>query len=458
MVMRERSLAAHLRAQLTGAVIGPEDPGYDEARAVFLRSIDRRPAAIVQPRDTAEAAAVVALAAEHGFELAVRSGGHSSAGHGTSDGGIVLDLVRLDTLEVDTAAGIATVGTGLTAGAVTTALGDHGLAVPFGDAGPVGVGGLTLGGGIGYLVRRHGLTIDSLIGAEVVTADGRVLHVDATHHPDLFWALRGGGGNFGVATSFRLRLHPVASVTGGMLLLPATARTLTGFVAAAAAAPDDLSAIANVVAAPPLPFVPAERHGRPMIATMIVHAGAASDADGALAPFRELAPPFADMIATKPYPELFTGEGPGGPPHAVVRTFFSDALDVDGAAELLARLEQSSATTAAVQLRVLGGAAARVDASETAFAHRGRLLLANVAALYESACETPLQEAWADETAATLRRGDDGAYVNFLGAEGDARVRAAYPGATWERLVAVKRRYDPQNLFRLNQNVPPEGA
>jgi FAD/FMN-containing dehydrogenase len=458
MVMRERSLASHLRAQLTSAaVIAPGDPGYDEARAVFLRSIDRRPAAIVRPPDAGEAAAVVAFAAEHGVELAVRSGGHSGAGHSTSDGGIVLDLARLDVLEIDAEARTVTAGSGLTAGSVTSALAADGLAVPFGDAGPVGIGGLTLGGGMGYLVRRHGLTIDSLLGAEVVTADGRVLQVDRDHHADLFWALRGGGGNFGVVTRFRYRAHPVSTITGGMLLLPATAETLAGFVAAAAVAADDVSTIGNVVAAPALPFVPAEHQGRPMIAAMVVHSGDPADAEAALAPFRALAPPFVDMIAPQPYPALFAGEGPAdGPPLAVMRTFFSDGLDRDRADELLVRLSRSPAATAAAQLRVLGGAAARVGDGETAYAHRGRRLLVNVAALFEGADETPVHTAWADGAAAALRTGAAGAYVNFLGDEGDARVRSAYPGATWERLVAVKRRYDPQNVFHLNQNVPPD--
>jgi FAD/FMN-containing dehydrogenase len=457
MVMRERSLASHLRAQLNCAVIAPGDPGYDEARAVFLRSIDRRPAAIVRPPDAGEAAAVVAFAAEHGVELAVRSGGHSGAGHSTSDGGIVLDLSRIDALDIDADARSVTAGSGLTAGAVTSALAADGLAVPFGDAGPVGIGGLTLGGGMGYLVRRHGLTIDSLLGVEVVTADGRVLEADRDHHADLFWALRGGGGNFGVVTRFRYRAQPISAVTGGMLLLPATAETLAGFVAAAAAAPDDVSTIGNVVAAPALPFVPAEHQGRPMIAAMVVHSGDAADADAALAPFRTLAAPFVDMIAPQPYPALFAGEGaPDGPPFAAMRTFFSDELDRDGADELLARLARSTAVTAAVQIRVLGGAAARVDDGETAYAHRSRRLLVNVAALYEAQDETTVHAAWADEAVAALRTGADGAYVNFLGDEGDARVRSAYPGATWDRLVAVKRRYDPQNLFHLNQNVPPD--
>jgi FAD/FMN-containing dehydrogenase len=315
----------------------------------------------------------------------------------------------------------------------------------------VGIGGLTLGGGVGYLVRKHGLTIDSLLAAELVTADGRLLHVDAENHPDLFWAIRGGGGNFGVATRFRFRLYPVDTVTGGMLILPATAETIAGFVAAAEAAPDELSTVANVVPAPPLPFVPAEHHGELVVMAMVVHAGATDEGERALAPFRALAMPIADLVRPMPYCEMFPAEGV---PRqlAVGRTTFRDAVDRADAAEILDRLQPSAALVRAVQLRVLGGAMAHVPSDATAFAHRTRRILVNVGAVYATPEDAPIHEAWAGETAAALQDGD-GAYVNFLGDEGEARVRAAYPGRTWERLAEVKRRHDPDNLFRLNQNV-----
>ena len=231
----------------------------------MLRSIDRRPAAIVRPVDADEVRRVVSLARETGVELAVRGGGHSYAGHSTSEGGIVLDLRGLTALEIDPGERVVRAGGGLTSGEVTTAAASHGLAVGFGDTPTVGIGGLTLGGGAGYLVRKHGLTIDQLLGAEVVTADGRVLEVDETREPDLFWAIRGGGGNFGVVTRFDYRLHSVDTVTGGMLAIPATPETLAGLVEVADAAPEELSLIANVLgAAPPLPFVPAELVGKPL--------------------------------------------------------------------------------------------------------------------------------------------------------------------------------------------------
>jgi FAD/FMN-containing dehydrogenase len=443
-----------LAVEVEGRVLGPDDAGYDDARAVFLRSVDRRPAAIVRPLDAADTARVVAFARAAGVELAVRCGGHGQAGHGTSEGGIVLDLSGLDRVEVDAGARIVRAAGGLTTGAVTTAAAAHGLAVPFGDTSSVGIGGLTLGGGLGYLVRKHGLTVDHLLGAEVVTADGRVLEVDGERHPELFWALRGGGGNFGVVTRFDYRLHPVDVVTGGMLALPATPQTIAGLVAEAEAAPEELSLIANVLLAPPLPFVPTEQVGRPLLLVLLVHAGPLEEGERAVAPFRALASPFADFVRPLPYPELFPDEQRDVPPRAELRTFFSDALDEDLARELLDRLEGSTAQLAAAQIRVLGGAAARVPADATAFAHRNRRLMVNVAAVYADAAEDAVHRRWAEDAADALRRGDDAAYVNFLGDEGAERVRAAYPGATWERLRAVKRRYDPENVFRLNQNVP----
>jgi FAD/FMN-containing dehydrogenase len=297
-----------LRDCLAGEVIGPDDEQYDRARAVFLPTVDRRPRAIVRPVDAAEVALVVSLAREHGLELAVRSGGPSPAGHGVTEGGIVLDLSSLKALAIDPGRRIAWAEAGLTAGEVTAAAAANGLAIGFGDNRSVGIGGLTLGGGVGYLVRKHGLTIDSLLAADVVTADGRVLRTDAGRHPDLFWAICGGGGNFGVATRFGFQLHPVDEVLGGMLLLPATPDTIAGFVAAAEAAPDELSTIANVMPAPPLPFVPEEHRGRPAVMATLLYAGPVEDGQRAVAPFRALAAPVADLLRPMSYPEIFPPE------------------------------------------------------------------------------------------------------------------------------------------------------
>jgi FAD/FMN-containing dehydrogenase len=240
-----------LRASLNGKVIGADDPGYDDSRRVFFTGFDRRPAAIARAVDTSDVARVIAVARETGAELAVRSGGHSRAGHGASEGGIVLDLSAMNAVTIDSDGRAAWAQAGVTAGDYTTATGEHGRATGLGDTPTVGLGGIALGGGIGFFVRKHGLAIDDLLAAEVVTADGDLLEVDEERHPDLFWALRGGGGNFGVATRLRLRLHEVDQVVGGMLLLPASADVITELVAAAEAAPEELSIIANILNAPP---------------------------------------------------------------------------------------------------------------------------------------------------------------------------------------------------------------
>jgi FAD/FMN-containing dehydrogenase len=453
------TLIAQLRSSFDGRVTGPGDTGYDQARKVFYGKWDRRPAAVVRPTSAAEVAQVVTLAAESGSELAVRSGGHSLAGHSVSDGGIVLDLAELTALDIDLEGRTAWAQSGLTAGAYSAQVGEHGLATGFGDTGSVGIGGITLGGGVGFLVRKHGLTIDSLLAAELVTADGQILEVDDEHHPDLFWAIRGGGGNFGVATRFRFRLHELPSIVGGMLLLPGSPEVIEGLVAAAAAAPEELSLIANVMVAPPMPFIPASAHGQLVVMALLAYAGDAEAGERALAPIRALAEPLADMVQPMPYAGLFQG---GGDDMEVVeesaRSLFCDTVDATAAKAVIEHLQASTAPMAVAQLRVLGGAMARVPVEATAFAHRHRPMMAGVGCVYEQAADRPAHDAWADEFAAALRQGDPGVYVNFLSDEGPARVREAYPGPTWDRLVEVKRRWDPDNLFRHNQNIPPGPA
>jgi FAD/FMN-containing dehydrogenase len=438
------SIRRRLAAAVDGRIITPGNAGYDQARTIFYGGFDRRPALIVRPTDASDVSQVVSIARETGLELAVRSGGHSLAGHSTTDGGIVLDLADMHALEIDPTQRTAWAQTGLTAGAYTTAAGAYGLATGFGDTGSVGIGGITLGGGIGYLVRKHGLTIDSLLAAELVTADGRLLHVDAETHPELFWAIRGGGGNFGVATRLQFRLHELPQFVGGLLVLPATPEAIAGFVAEAEAAPEELSTIANILPAPPLPFLPPEQHGRLVIMATLAYAGDPEAGERAVAPFRALAPPITDLV--KPMPT------------AVSRTMFVDAIDREATEAIVEHLQASTAPMRVAQLRVLGGAMARVPAEATAFAHRASRHMVNVAAVYQRPEQAPEHQAWVDRFAAALQDGDARAYVNFLGDEGQARIHQAYPGPTWERLAAIKARYDPTNLFRRNQNIPPTTA
>src|SRR5215216_6888590 len=312
-------------SEVRGRLIRPHDDGYDEARSVFYGGFDRRPALIVRVEDATDVSRVVALARKSGLELAVEGR-------------------------------TAWAQTGLTAGEYTAAAGAHGLATGFGDTGSVGIGGITLGGGIGYLVRKHGLTIDDLISAEVVTADGNLLRVDTETHPDLFWAIRGGGGNFGVATRFEFRLHEVDEILGGMLILPATPDTIASFVNEAEAAPEELSTIANVMLAPPMPFLPAEVHGKLIIMAMLVYAGGVDEGERVIAPFRALAEPIADMVKPMRYPEIYPPNEGDHHPVASARTMFVDAIDRPMAQTMVEYLRASTAQMAAAEIRVLGGA------------------------------------------------------------------------------------------------------
>jgi FAD/FMN-containing dehydrogenase len=446
-----------LRSSFSGSVIAPGDTDYDKARTLFYGGIDRYPAVIIKAANTDEVSRVISLARKTGLELAVRSGGHSNAGHSVTEGGILLDLSSMRNLDIDIEGRTAWVQPGLTAGEYTVTTGTHGLATGFGDTGSVGLGGITLGGGVGYLVRKHGLTIDSLLAAEVVTADGQILNVDEKNHSDLFWAIRGGGGNFGVATRFKFQLYEVDKVYGGMLVLPATADVIASFITEAESASDELSTIANVMPAPPMPFLDKEYHGKLIIMAMMVYAGDVANGEKVFAPFRALAKPLADMLRPISYTEMYPPEA-GGDYHPVAagRTMFIDHVTHSDAEIILNRLQSSSASMAVTQLRVLGGAMSRIPTDATAFAHRNSRIMVNLAALYEKPDEKEIHETWVTKFAAALRQSDNGAYVNFLADVDEAQVRAAYPNGTWERLAAIKARYDPDNFFHLNQNIPPQ--
>jgi FAD/FMN-containing dehydrogenase len=451
--VHERSID-DLRARLEGELISPDDPSYDEARRVFFKGVDKRPLAVARVAGADDVAAVVNAACEGGLELAVRSGGHSRPGYGTVDGGLVIDLSGMDGVAIDADNGTAWAQTGATAGKYTLATAETGRVTGLGDTGSVGIGGLTLAGGIGFLVRKTGLTIDNLLAAEVVTADGQVVRASEDSEPDLFWAIRGGESNFGVATRFQLRLAEISEIVGGMLILPASPQVISGFLEAAQAAPEELSTIANVLIAPPLPFVPEEAHGKPVVMGLFAFVGPVDRGEEVMASFRALATPLADMVRPMRYPELY--EGPEQEARFAAGTnFFADSLEPAAAEAILEQLPQSTAPMKAVQLRVLGGALARVPNDATAFAHRDRGLFVNVAAMYIDAGEKDTHDAWVNGLANSLGKNGSGGYVGFLGEEDEATIRAAYPGATWGRLRELKRRYDPDNLFHLNHNVPP---
>jgi FAD/FMN-containing dehydrogenase len=367
---------------------------------------------------------------------------------------MLIDLSAMRDVDIDPVRWTGTAQGGATAGEYTVAAARHGFATPFGDSASVGLGGLTLGGGIGWLARKHGMTIDSLLSIDLVTADGELRTITEASDPDLFWAVRGGGGNFGIATRFQYRLHPVSMVTGGMLVLPLDADVLRGVVEISLEAPEELTQITMVMGLPPAPFVPEEMVGMPVIAVMPVHAGDPEAGAAAMAPFRRLATPIADMVGPMPYVgmyELTAGASQAAP--EVIRSAFLAGFDA-AAAEAIVEHHRSPAGAASMtQLRVLGGAMGRVPADATAFAHRGSPVMAAFIGGVPGTREEA--EATANGLLAAVSGAATGVYANFLADEGEARVRDAYPRATYERLVAVKRRVDPENVFHANQNIRP---
>jgi hypothetical protein len=441
-----------LQARLLGDVILPGDEQYDSARRTQILNYDRYPALIVRAADASDVIRAVEFAQARDLPLAVRSGGLSVPGYSTVDGGLVVDLSRLKAISVNPQRRTVWAQPGVTSAELFEATQPHGLVLTTGDTSSVGLGGLTLGGGIGWLVRKYGLTIDHLLSVEMVTADGRIVVASAEQNPDLFWALRGGGGNFGVVTGFEFRLEPAATILGGALILPATPEVLRGYAAYTPQAPDELTTIAFMMPSPPLPFVPEAWHGQLVVVIVAAYVGAVEEGQRALDPLRVLAEPIADLIGPMPYDGLFQFTAMAAQPHAAtVRSgYMSELTDADIETMLLHYVTHPN-PMGMVQLRGLGGAFARVPADATAFAHRDKPLFLAIIALGGEERD----RIWAETLWSQLEPRTSGVYVNFLADEGEARIRAAYPPATYVRLAAVKRRYDPTNLFRLNQNIQP---
>lgn len=446
-----------LAARLRGRLITPDSPEFDGARRVVNFTVDRRPLAIAQAADADDVAEAVNFARDNGVPLAVRSGGHSLAQLSIIDGALVVDLSRMKRVRIDPEARIARVQPGTTSGDLAGPANAHGLALSTGDTHSVGMGGLTTGGGIGYMVRKYGLTIDNLLAAQVVTAAGDVLDISKDRHPDLFWAIRGGGGNVGIVTELTFRLAPVGQILGGELMLPATRETLRGYLDYAVAAPDDLTTIANLIQAPPAPHVPAEWVGKPVLAILVCWTGDLGAGEQAVAPLRALATPVADLVAVRPYPEMYTFTAHFAEPHgASIRIMFADDLSDASLDAAIDAMTHASSPYSLIQFRGLGGAMARVPEEATAFAHRRRRYFVAAIAVWLDPAENPAShEAWTAALWEKVRPDGNGVYVNFLENEGPERVREAYPPTTYDRLAAVKRRYDPTNLFRFNQNIPP---
>jgi FAD/FMN-containing dehydrogenase len=447
---------------LRGELVRPGDPAYDEARSIWNGAHDKKPALIVRCRGVADVLHGVEFARSQGLPLAVRGGGHSIPGFSTTDHGIVLDLSPMNAVRVDPNRRRIVAQGGSLWRDVDAEAQAFGLALTGGLVSTTGIAGFTLGGGIGWLVRRYGLTADNLVGADVVTADGQYLHASEDEHPDLLWALRGGGGNFGVVTSFEFRAHDVGpTVFAGLVFYRGedAARVLHGFGDAAAGAPDELSMAVNLTTAPPLPFLPEEIHGKPIVAVLGVWSGRPEDGDGATQPFRTLAPVVADVFSPMPYVAMQTLLDPLYPRgmwNYFRSAFFSDLDDTTIDALVRSRSETPNALSE-LHIHHLGGAMGRVAPDATAFGTRDREFILNTVARTPDANGFDTIVQWARSACDAL--GPDAAsYVNFTGEAGEERVRASYPANTYARLTSVKDRYDPTNLFRLNQNIRPSAG
>jgi FAD/FMN-containing dehydrogenase len=448
-----------LRERVRGTVIGPDDAGYDEARKVYNAMIDRRPAVIVQCSDAGDIAAAVDFARENGLPLATRGGGHSVPGFGTVDDGVVADLSGMRTVTVDPGRRTARAEGGTTWGVFNDATHAFGLATTGGIISTTGVAGLTLGGGIGYLTRGFGLSCDNLIGAEVVTADGRLVTANENENADLFWALRGGSGNFGVAAALEFQLHPVSEIYGGPMFFelkdgPAILSFYRDFIADA---PEQFGGFPAFQIAPPLPFIPEDRHGEPFLAFVACWAGPLDEGERILGKIKDVAPVVAEHVGPMPYPALngaFDGLVPTGLQHYWKANFVRELTDEAIAAHMVYG-PKVPVVNSTVHIYPINGAAQRVAPDATAFGHRDANFATVIAGMWPDPADNAANTQWVrDYSAATAPLSDEGGYVNFMASDDQGRVKANY-GVNYDRLVAVKRTYDPDNLFRVNQNIQP---
>ena len=438
------------------------DPGYEPARRVWNGAIDRHPAVIARCTTTDDIAAAVRAARESDLQIAVRGGGHSTPGLSTCDGGVMIDLSPMRRVSVDAGARKANVEPGATWHDFDAATHEHGLATTGGLISSTGVAGLTLGGGIGWLQRSYGLACDNLVDADVVTATGEAVHANAEQEPELLWGLRGGGGNFGIVTRFGFRLHPVREVYGGMVMFPIAegARVLRRYRDWAPEQPDTLTTLAAVVTAPPAPFVPETLQGRRVVAIIGCDCGDTAGAARRLTAIRDLNPA-VDVFGPMPYPALQSMADQGAPPgrrNHFKSGYFAELSDglIDTVLDRGARLQSPFSE---IHLHQMGGAVARVGEDATAFSNRRAAYTFNLIATWIDAAEDDAQVSANRDVAAALEPySTGGVYVNFLGNEGEARIRASYGDAKFARLAQLKRAYDPNNVFARNQNIPPAAA
>lgn len=452
--------AAKLLSRFHGDVIVPSDERYDAARQLWNASIDRRPAAIVRPRTALETATVILHAREHGMEIAVRGGGHSVPGHSMSEGGITIDLSTLSRVVVDPVARRARVGGGALLSDVGKAAAPHALTMPYGTVSHTGVGGLTLGGGIGWVMRRYGLAVDSVRSLEIVTASGEVLRASGDENPDLFWAVRGGGGNFGVVTEFEFDLHPLGpNVLAGMVLHPLdrAADALRFSRDFMDEAPDELTLFETFMVVPPVDPLPDDLRGRPALVLALTYAGSVEDGERLLRPLRECGPPAFDLLGPMPIvaaQAMVDDTAPLGMRNYNKAHWLAEFPD-DAIDQLVEHHGAVPSPMSLIMTGRMGGAVSRVSAEETAFGYRDAHRVVLIVSAWWQGDDAEQIEWCQSVFEAMTPYSTGGVYVNFLDAEGPERVRAAYRPSIWRRLVEAKARWDPENLFRLNYNIPP---
>jgi len=454
-----RPTVDQLREQVRGDVIAPDDEAYEEARKVYNAMIDRRPAVVVRPVNAGDVIAAVNFAGENGIDLAIRGGGHGVPGFGTCDDGVVVDLSRMKGVRVDPAKRTASAEGGATWGDFNAATHAFGLATTGGIISTTGVSGLTLGGGIGYLARGLGLSCDNLISADVVTADGRFLVANENVNADLFWALRGGGGNFGVVTSLEYKLEPIKDIYGGPMLfeLDDAGDVLRFYREFIADAPEEFGGFPAFQIAPPLPFIPEDRHGETFLAFVACWAGPLDEGEAVLKPLHDVAAVVAEHVGPMPYPALNAAFDPLVPPglqHYWKANFVKELTD-DAIEAHLAHGPKVPVVNSTVHIYPINGACHRVANDGTAFAYRDANFATVIAGMWPDPAANKANITWVrDYYAATAPLSEEGGYVNFMSEDDQSRIKANYKG-NYDRLVDVKKKYDPDNLFHLNQNIKP---